>query len=110
MQSAKDAENRASQANVNALVQSEIARWKVTKDEVARRPYKFGKRKEWNDLYNNYMDAYKKEKEAIYNGQRSQEKAYSQSRSRFELQLNKLTDKILNDDDTIDIRQEHYSR
>jgi hypothetical protein len=110
VQNIKHAEDRASQANVSALVQAEVERWKVTKDAVARKGYKYGSQHEWNNLYNQYIAAYKKEKEAIFDGNSRQERAYSQSRSRLELQLNKLTDEKLNNDDTIDIRQEHYSR
>jgi hypothetical protein len=87
------------------------ARWEEKERQVYRKTGGFNREyKEWVELRNNFLTAYKQELTAQYSGGANLSN-YKSVRSRLELDLNKLTDQLTkNKDKTIDIRTENYHR
>jgi len=88
-------------AVVESSIEAEVSRWKQKEDEV-RRETTLTEFRKWKVLRDNYLSAFKEELLATYSGDNGVASVKEKVRSRLELDLNRRTDRFLNDYDDKD--------
>ncbi|MGC9452465.1 MAG: hypothetical protein ACP5I4_13590 [Oceanipulchritudo sp.] len=100
----KEAEDKAGQH-----LKAERARWEFKEREIRELNGSTEAVERWEELRDQYFNALEKEMRAWYLGDMREERFHREIRSRLELDLNRLSDDLL-DEDTIDIRKRQYLR